>query len=89
MLAAWQNLSLRFRLTLLYVGLLSVLLFALGSFLYFDTRDFLISTTTLRLQAQAAPVTARAFRPGHPDRILSRRVPAGFHRKGPLAVLRA
>lgn len=66
MFSAWQNLSLRLRLTLLYVGLLTVLLVALGSFLYFDTRDFLISTTTLRLQAQAEPVTARAFRPGPP-----------------------
>ena len=55
MLAAWQNLSLRLRLTLLYVGLLSVLLVALGSFLYFDTRDFLISTTSLRLQDASRP----------------------------------
>lgn len=63
---AWQNLSLRLRLTLLYVGLLSVLLIALGSFLYFDTQEFLISTTAQRLQSQADPVTARAFRPGPP-----------------------
>lgn len=52
MLEFWNNLSLRFRLTLLYTGLLAVLLVAFGSFLYLDTRNFMISTTTLRLQAQ-------------------------------------
>ena len=66
MLRAWRNLSLRLRLTVLYIGLLTVLLVALGSFLYVDTQNFLISTTTLRLQAQARPVTARAFRGNGP-----------------------
>jgi two-component system, OmpR family, sensor kinase len=62
MLAAWQNLSLRLRLTLLYVGLLLVLLVGLGSFLYFDTRDFLISSTMLRVQSQAQPGVDRLYR---------------------------
>jgi two-component system, OmpR family, sensor kinase len=61
--AAWQNLSLRLRLTLLYVGLLTVLLVALGSILYFDTQNVLIAGTVLRLQTQALPPTERAFRP--------------------------
>ena len=89
MLSAWQNLSLRLRLTLLYVGLLSVLLVALGSFLYFDSRDFLISTTTLRLQAQAAPVTERAFHPGPPRSNPPSQSSGGTHRRGPAAALRA
>jgi two-component system OmpR family sensor kinase len=72
MLKSWNNLSLRIRLTLLYVGLLTVLLVALGSFLYFDTRNFLISTTLFRLEVQARPGVERSFRvvgprPNPPD----------------------
>lgn len=52
MINFWNDLSLRFRLTLLYTGLLGLLLVVFGSVLYFDTRNFMISTTTLRLQAQ-------------------------------------
>ncbi len=66
MLDAWRNLSLRFRLTLLYIGLLSALLIALGSFVYFDTQSFLISTTVLRVQSQAQPGIERGFRSGGP-----------------------
>ncbi len=50
----WNNLPLRWRLTFLYVSLLIGLLVALGSSLYFDTRSFLITTTSFRLQALAA-----------------------------------
>jgi heavy metal sensor kinase len=66
----WNNLSLRgtlrVRLTLLYVGLLTVLLVALGTVLYFDTRNFLISSTTLRLQTQAQPGVERLDRANSP-----------------------
>lgn len=66
MIAAWQNLSLRLRLTFLYVGLLTFLLIALGSFLYFDTQSYLISSTVLRLQNQSQLSTERVFRVGGP-----------------------
>ncbi len=49
----WNDLPLSFRLTILYVGLLLIILVALGSFLYFDTREFIITTTAERLQALA------------------------------------
>ncbi len=62
MLARWQNLSLRVRLTVLYIGLLTVLLVALGTFLYLDTRDFLISSTVIRVQSQAQPGVERMYR---------------------------
>lgn len=77
MLAAWRNMSLRLRLTLLYVGLLSVLLVALGSFLYFDTESFLISTTVLRLRSQSQPPTERAFRPAPPRSSPPSQLPGG------------
>jgi len=51
--ARWNDLPLRLRLTILYVGLLLVILVALGSFLYIDTRALLISSTASRLQAIA------------------------------------
>ncbi len=70
MWSVWNNLSLRLRLTLLYVGLLSVLLVALGSFLYIDTRDFLISTTVLRVQSQAQPGVERVWRLSGPRVII-------------------
>ncbi|MBI5301622.1 MAG: HAMP domain-containing protein [Chloroflexi bacterium] len=53
MLTRWNDLSLRLRLTLLYVGLLTILLVTFGAFLYFDSRNFMISTTAFRLQALA------------------------------------
>ena len=53
MRSRWNNLPLKFRITGLYVGLLFVLLATLGSFLYFDTRNFMIHTTSLRLQGLA------------------------------------
>ncbi len=77
MLKPWNNLSLRLRLSLLYIGLLTVLLVALGSFLYFDTRDFLISSTTFRLRAQAQPGTERLSRGGILVRISPDTSPGG------------
>ncbi|MGB8647378.1 MAG: ATP-binding protein [Anaerolineae bacterium] len=62
--ARWQDLSLRLRLTFLYIGLLLVLLIALGSFLYLDTQNFLITTTLIRLQSQAQPGVERVVHPG-------------------------
>ncbi len=59
----WNDLPLRWRLTVLYVGLLVILLVALGSFLYFDTRSFLISSTALRLEALANTSISRLAPP--------------------------
>jgi len=67
MRAHWNDLPLRLRLTFLYVGLLLLLLVALGSFLYLDTRDFLISTTALRLQALANTSISHLAPPGPPE----------------------
>ncbi len=53
MRTCWNDLPLRLRLTLLYVGLLLLLLVALGALLYLSTRDFLISATAFRLQVLA------------------------------------
>ncbi len=55
----WANLPLRIRLTFLYMGLLALLLSLLETFLYWDTRRFLIQTTATRLRAQAKPVIER------------------------------
>ena len=55
----WNNLSLRLRLTLLYVGLLALLLCILSGVLYWDTRRFLLDSTATRLRAQAKPVIER------------------------------
>ncbi len=52
----WNDLPLRYKLTLLYVGLLAVLLCVLGVALYLDTAHFLVHTTAVRLRAQAKPV---------------------------------
>lgn len=65
----WNDLPLRLRLTILYVGLLVILLVILGSVLYFDTRNFMISTTAFRLQALAANAISHAT-PGEPPRPL-------------------
>jgi len=67
MRARWNDLPLRLRLTLLYVGLLLVLLVALGSFVYFSTRDFLISATAFRLQALANTSISHMAPPGPPE----------------------
>jgi two-component system, OmpR family, sensor kinase len=53
MLARWNDLPLRLRLTFLYVGLLLLLFVAFGSYLYIDTRNFMITVTALRLEALA------------------------------------
>ena len=67
MRARWNDLPLRLRLTFLYVGLLLLLLVALGSFLYFSTRDFLISATAFRLQALANTAITHLAPPGPPE----------------------
>jgi two-component system OmpR family sensor kinase len=54
-----MRLSLSLRLTLLYVGLLALLLVALGLMLYLDTRQFVVDSTAVRLRAQAKPVIER------------------------------
>ena len=59
MMKIWNNLSLRLRLTLLYVGLLALLLCVLSGTLYWDTQRFLLDSTVTRLRAQAKPVIER------------------------------
>lgn len=59
--------SLRTRLTILYVALLAFLLLGLGLLLYFDVRAFLISSTAVRLRAQAKPVIERWLAELPPD----------------------
>lgn len=49
----WNDLPLRWRLTFLYVGLLLIVLTILGTFLYFNTRHFMVSATASRLEALA------------------------------------
>ncbi len=66
MLTAWRNLPLRVKLTVLYVGLLTVLLVILGLSLYYDTRSFMISTTVQSLRSQNQPVIERLYRSGPP-----------------------
>jgi two-component system, OmpR family, sensor kinase len=56
MTAMRNRLSLRLRLTALYVALLAVLLIALGVAVYLDTRHFLLTSTAVRLRAQAKPI---------------------------------
>jgi len=52
----WSNLSLRIRLTLLFVGLLAILLSILGMIFYQDTRNLLVETTASHLRARAKPI---------------------------------
>lgn len=52
----WRESSLRTRLTVLYIALLTLLLIGLGMVFYFDVRMFLIHTTAVRLRAQAKPI---------------------------------
>jgi len=59
MVSLWNNLSLRLRLTLLYVGLLALLFCILSGILYWDTHRFLLNSTATRLRAQAKPVIER------------------------------
>lgn len=59
MMSRWRKSSLRTRLTILYVALLVLLLTGLGALLYWDVKAFLISSTAVRLRAQAKPVIER------------------------------
>jgi len=52
----WVKLSLRARLTLLYSGLLGVILCILGVTFFIDTRSLLINYTASHLRARAKPV---------------------------------
>jgi two-component system OmpR family sensor kinase len=62
----WRDLSLRLRLTLLYVALLAILLGSLGIALYLDTQQFLISNTAARMRGQVAPTLDRLSTLGGP-----------------------
>ncbi len=55
----WRDLPLHWRLSLMYTGLMALLLAALGLAFSWETERFLIETTTSRLRAQAKPVIAR------------------------------
>ncbi|MCP9495524.1 MAG: HAMP domain-containing histidine kinase [Pyrinomonadaceae bacterium MAG19_C2-C3] len=59
MMKAWNDTSLRFRLTILYTGLLFVLFVLLGVAFYTDTRHFLFESTARRLRAQTKPSLER------------------------------
>ncbi len=54
----WNKLSLKIKLTLLYVSLLAILLGILGTGFYLDDKNFLISSLEKRVRAQAKPVIA-------------------------------
>ena len=55
----WRSLSLRVKLTVLYVGLLVLILLALGVTLYLDNQRFLLHSLATRVRAQAKPVIER------------------------------
>ncbi|MBI3535983.1 MAG: HAMP domain-containing protein [Chloroflexi bacterium] len=59
MRSPWHSLSLRWRLTVFYVGLLSALLLVLGILLDAQLSGFLIDSTAAHLVAQANPIVAR------------------------------
>ena len=64
----WRSLSLRLRLTILYVGLLALLLGLFAGALYWDFSHFLTSSTAARLRAQAKPIIdAQTERLASPD----------------------
>ena len=52
----WKSLSLRLRLTILYAGLLTLLLTILGATFFVDTRNLLIENTASYIRATAKPV---------------------------------
>ena len=56
----WSDLSLRVRLTILYVGLLAGLVVLFGSLIYFNVRDVFLSTTAQRLAAEARALVDRS-----------------------------
>ncbi len=55
----WIDLPLKTKLTFLYLSLLVALFVSAGIILYIDTKHFLITSTALRLRAQAKPVIER------------------------------
>ncbi len=55
----WDDLPLRVKLTLLYGGLLTLLVAGLSLLVYWDTQRFLVQNTALRIRAQAKPVIER------------------------------
>jgi len=71
----WNDLSLRFRLTLLYTLLLALLLTVLSGGLYWDTHRFLLESTATRLRAQAKPVIERWTNPELPAALPSPALP--------------
>ncbi|MBI1800688.1 MAG: hypothetical protein HYR71_03555, partial [Chloroflexi bacterium] len=58
--ATWSSLSLRWRLTIFYIGLLTALLVVLGLLLDAQLNGFLVDNTAERLIAQARPILARS-----------------------------
>ena len=52
----WKGLSLRLRLTIVYAGLLALLLTILGATFFVDTRNLLIENTASYIRATAKPV---------------------------------
>ena len=56
----WSDLSLRVRLTILYVGLLAGLVVLFGSLIYFNVRDVFLSSTAQRLATEAKGLVDRS-----------------------------
>jgi len=54
-----RSISLRLKLTALYVGMLALLLTGFGVYLYYDISHFLVDHTAVRMRAQAKPVVER------------------------------
>ena len=52
----WNNLSLRLKITILYIGLLALILSIIGMTFFIDTKNLLIMTTASDLRARAKPI---------------------------------
>ncbi len=52
----WKNLSLRIKISILYIGLLALILAILGATFFFDTKNLLITKTASDLRARAKPI---------------------------------
>ncbi len=57
-MTVWNKLPLRIKLTVLYVGLLALILAILGTSIYLDDQKFLLDGLKTRIRAQAKPIIA-------------------------------
>ena len=84
----WSDLSLRVRLTILYVGLLAGLVILFGSLIYFNVRDVFLSSTAQRLATEARGLVERS-QALEPTSLAaaSERLASGMARSGVTAVI--